>query len=59
MTPTPEIVVRGGRALMSWRGLLLVAIIALALSQLGPSRSVGRQEAAPQANCEAWDRAGQ
>ena len=57
MTPVPEIVVRGSRALMSWRGLLLVGVIALALSQLAPSKSVSHQEAAPQANCEAWDRA--
>jgi hypothetical protein len=57
MTPVPEIVVRGSRALMSWRGLLLVGVIALVLSQLGPSRWVSHQEAAPQANCEAWDRA--
>jgi hypothetical protein len=56
MTPA-EIVVRGSRALMSWPGLLLVGVIALVLSQLGPSKSVSRQEAAPQANCEAWDRA--
>ena len=42
---------------MSWRGLLLVGVIALALSQLGPSRSVSRQEATSQPNCETWDRA--
>ena len=57
MTTGLEVVVRGGRALMSWRGLLLVGVIALALSQVGPSKSVSRQEAAAQANCEAWDRA--
>jgi hypothetical protein len=57
MNPVPEIAVRGFRALMSWRGLLCVGLIALALSQPGPPRSVSRQEAASQQNCEAWDRA--
>ena len=37
MASVPEIVVQGSRALMSWRGLLLV-VIALAPSQLGPSK---------------------
>ena len=57
MTPVPEMIQRGSRALMSWRGLLFVGAIALALSQLAPSKSVSHQESAPQANCEAWDRA--
>jgi len=57
MSTVLEIIVRESRPLMSWRGLLLVGVIALALSQLAPSKSVSHQEAAPQANCEAWDRA--
>jgi hypothetical protein len=53
-----EDVVRRRRGLVSWRGLLLVGIIALGLAQLVPwTRPVGREAAAPQPDCAAWDRA--
>jgi hypothetical protein len=57
MHPVADIVQRKSRGLTSWRGLLLIAAITLALSQLAPSRSVSRPEAASQPDCAAWDRA--
>jgi hypothetical protein len=44
--------------LVSWRGLLLAAVGALCLVQLVPwTRSAGREAAARQPDCAAWDRA--
>ena len=58
MTNVPEILVRGSRALMSWRGLLLAAVVALGLAQLVfLTRSVGREVVAHRPDCAAWDRA--
>ena len=43
--------------LVSWRGLLLAAVVALCLTQLVPwTRSAGREAAAHQADCAPWDR---
>ena len=43
--------------LVSWRGLLLAAVVALCFAQLVPwTRSAGREAAAHQADCAAWDR---
>ena len=58
MTNVPEILVRGSRALMSWRGLLLAAVVALGLAQLVFfTKSVGREVVAHRPDCAAWDRA--
>jgi hypothetical protein len=44
--------------LVSWRGLLLAAVIALCLAQLVLwTRSEGREVTAHQPGCAAWDRA--
>ena len=44
--------------LISWRGLLLGAVVALCVAQLVPwTSSVGRDVAADQPDCAAWDRA--
>ena len=52
----PEDVGRTRR--VSWRGLLLVGVIALGLAQLTPwTRSAGREAAAPRPDCAIWDRA--
>lgn len=51
----PEGVARTRR--VSWRGLLLIGLIALGLAQFTPwTTSVGR-EAKPRPDCAIWDRA--
>jgi len=43
--------------LVSWRGLLLAAVVALCFAQLVPwTTSAGRETAAHQLDCAAWDR---
>ncbi len=44
--------------LVSWRGLMVVAVFAFGILQLVPwMRSSGREAAAQQSDCVAWDRA--
>jgi hypothetical protein len=48
---------QGYRALMSWRGLLLLGIVGLSLSQFASWRKLaGSQDGSAQLSCPIWDR---